>query len=160
MESARVAKSGDLELIAGLAADTATELGHHRGGQMFFQREGIPGTDIQQIREALGRTDSHLVVGEFFGCILGYGLAQIEGLADGAKLARVHALVVLEAARGVGIGEAMMKLLVEKCSDDGCTVIDSLALPGDRHTKNFFESFGLKARLLTVSKQLSPVTRP
>ncbi len=160
MESARAAKPGDLELIAGLAADIAVELGPHRGGQMFFQREGIAGTDIQQIREALGRTDSHLIVGEFLGCILGYGLAQIEDLPDGSKLARVHALVVLEAARGIGIGEAMMNLLVEKCSADGCSVIDSLALPGDRHTKNFFESFGLKARLLTVSKQLSPVTRP
>ena len=29
-----------------------------------------------------------------------------------------------------------------------------LALPGDRATKNFFESFGLKARLLTVHAPL------
>ena len=154
MESARTASSGDLELIGDLAEQIAIELGPHRGGQLFFQREGLPGTDAGLAREALVDTDSHLVVGEFMGCVLGYGLARMEPLPDGTRLARVHALVVLEAARGVGIGEAMMNLLMEKCSAAGCIAIDSLALPGDRHTKNFFESFGLKARLLTVSKQL------
>ncbi len=154
MESARTAVTGDLDVIAVLAAQIVAELGPHRGGLLFFQREGLRGTDVSLLRESLLQTDSHLVVGAFSGCVFGYGLARMECLPDGTKLARVHALVVLEAARGVGIGEAMMKLLMDKCAADGCAAIDSLALPGDRHTKNFFESFGLKARLLTVSKQL------
>jgi hypothetical protein len=32
--------------------------------------------------------------------------------------------------------------------------VDSLALPGDRHTKNFFEAFGLVARAIVVHKTL------
>ena len=34
----------------------------------------------------------------------------------------------------------------------GCFGVDSLALPGDRHTKNFFESFGLVARAIVVHR--------
>ena len=37
----------------------------------------------------------------------------------------------------------------------GCFGVDSLALPGDRHTKNFFESFGLVARAIIVHRSLS-----
>ena len=43
----------------------------------------------------------------------------------------------------------------------GCFGVDSLALPGDRHTKNFFESFGLVARAIIVHRSLSmTVARP
>ena len=38
--------------------------------------------------------------------------------------------------------------------DHGCFGLDSLALPGDRATKNFFESFGLVARAIVVHKPL------
>ena len=54
----------------------------------------------------------------------------------------------------MGIGEAMMDELVAWCAAAGCTGVDSLALPGDRHTKNFFESFGLVARAIVVHKVL------
>ena len=36
----------------------------------------------------------------------------------------------------------------------GCIGIDSLALPGNRDTKNFFETFGFTARLLVVHRKL------
>jgi hypothetical protein len=38
--------------------------------------------------------------------------------------------------------------------------MDSLALPGDRATKNFFESFGLKARAIVVHRSLVEPTEP
>jgi hypothetical protein len=49
-----------------------------------------------------------------------------------------------------------MAALVEWCEGEGCSGVDSLALPGDRATKNFFESFGLVARALIVHKDLDP----
>ena len=45
-----------------------------------------------------------------------------------------------------------MNLVLDELRAAGCIGIDSRALPGDRETKNFFESFGLKARLLTVHR--------
>ena len=52
-----------------------------------------------------------------------------------------------------------MQALVDWCGARGCFGVDSLALPGDRHTKNFFESFGLVARAIVVhrSAAMSPV---
>jgi len=35
-----------------------------------------------------------------------------------------------------------------------CTDLDSYALPGDRDTKNFFESHAMKSRLLIVHTAL------
>ncbi len=57
-------------------------------------------------------------------------------------------------ARELGLGEITMQALVDWCTERGCFGVDSLALPGDRHTKNFFESFGLVARALIVHRAL------
>jgi hypothetical protein len=54
----------------------------------------------------------------------------------------------------VGVGEAVMDHLVAWCRAQGCFGVDSLALPGDRQTKNFFESFGLVARAIVVHRPL------
>ena len=47
-----------------------------------------------------------------------------------------------------------MDLLLEWCRSRGCVGIDAVALPGDRHTKNFFETFGLTARAIVVHRNL------
>ena len=36
----------------------------------------------------------------------------------------------------------------------GCRWVDGTALPGDRGAKNFYESAGFKARLLTMHRDL------
>ena len=71
----------------------------------------------------------------------------------------VDELFVEPEARGVGVGEAMMDLLVAWCVERGCVGIDAVALPGDRDTKNFFETFGLKARAIVVHRPLEPDRR-
>ncbi len=62
---------------------------------------------------------------------------------------------ILPEARRVGLGSMLMQFVVELAKSKGCERISSVALPGDAKTKNFFESFGLKASLLTVGKELS-----
>jgi L-amino acid N-acyltransferase YncA len=57
-------------------------------------------------------------------------------------------------AREVGVGEEMTKVVVEWCEERGCRGIDANVLPGDRATKNFFESFGFTARAITVHRRL------
>ncbi|NIR35956.1 MAG: hypothetical protein GWN79_05560 [Actinobacteria bacterium] len=47
-----------------------------------------------------------------------------------------------------------MEAVLDWARTRGCEGIDSLALPGDRHTKNFFETFGLVARALRVHRAL------
>ena len=45
-------------------------------------------------------------------------------------------------------------MVLDWCRAAGCVGVDSLALPGNRHTKNFFETFGFKARALVVHRSL------
>lgn len=78
---------------------------------------------------------------------------EIQTLSSGELMGVLHDFVVDAEAQDVGIGEAMMNLVVEKLTKRGCIGVDAWALPGDRATKNFFESFGLKARLLTAHRR-------
>ena len=57
-------------------------------------------------------------------------------------------------ARGIGLGSALMQDALEIASSSGCVGIDARALPGDRATKNFFESFGLVARTIEVHRAI------
>ena len=58
-------------------------------------------------------------------------------------------------ARQLGLGA----LLIERCEqvvrDNGCTVLEGLALPGDRDMKNLFERASMSAQLLIVGKNLA-----
>jgi hypothetical protein len=47
-----------------------------------------------------------------------------------------------------------MNGIVEWCTARGCVGVDGLALPGNRATKNFFETFGLVARAIVVHRRL------
>ncbi|MFM8858369.1 MAG: N-acetyltransferase family protein [Actinomycetota bacterium] len=61
---------------------------------------------------------------------------------------------VLHEARGIGVGDALMKRLMADASVSGVARVSSVALPGDRSTKNLFERFGLIAEAIVVSKDL------
>ena len=99
--------------------------------------------------ELLAQVDDpghRVLVGTVDDVVMGYAVARTDLLPDGGRLGVVTDLYTEPGARELGIGEAMMAALVEWCREQGCFGVDSLALPGDRHTKNFFESFGLVAR--------------
>ena len=65
----------------------------------------------------------------------------------------VDDLYVEPEARGVGVGEAMMDARPRLGGERGCVGVDALALPGNRATKNFFETFGLVARAIVVHRR-------
>lgn len=146
----------DVEVIAALA-DTATEeLTPHRGGEMWRRREARPGPHEPAVATMLADPARHVVIGgRIDGVIVGYAVASVEPLHDGRTIADLTDLYVLPDGRGVGVGEAMMLAVTEWAAATGCIGVDSIALPGDRETKNFFESFGLVARALRVHRSIS-----
>lgn len=153
MESARVATVADIEAIELIEQARRVEISGQRGAAMLLRREAGPPVG-ERLRRSIVDGTSLVVVGCYDDVVFGYGLAALETLLDGERLARLDHFVVDAQARKAGVGEAMMTLLLELAEGEGCIGIDSLALPGDRDTKNFFESFGLKARLLTVHRSL------
>ncbi len=119
---------------------------------MFSSFEIGFATPRDRVTDALDAENAAAAVGEFDGVVFGYAVWRIEELDTGDLLGRLYDFAVHPDARGVGIGEAMMDLIVADLTGRGCIGVDAWALPGDRATKNFFESFGLKARLLTAHR--------
>lgn len=157
-EHARLATAGDLAAIGEIYASVAAEIVDQRGGALFLRREsgGDAAARAGALLEAGGADDpvGFAVIGTYDDVPFGYAVVQIETLEDGGRLARIDDLAVEAEARGSGIGEAIMNLVLDESRSRGCFGVDSRALPGDRHTKNFFESFGLKARMLVVHRSL------
>jgi GNAT superfamily N-acetyltransferase len=154
VEGARPADSDDLDRVAELADQAVTSLAALRGGSVWVRREARPEPRRPAFEAALADAEKLVVVGTIDGTVVGYGAVQAERLHDGEALAVVTDVYVEPDARGVGVGEAIMGLLLGWAEDRGCVGVDSLALPGDRATKNFFESNGLVARAITVHRSL------
>lgn len=131
----RPARDDDADAIEQLLAVARDEVVHKKGGRALLE----------------GRTNGP---GDRWLALLG-------GVPVGVAIMRVvGAVAVLEAlftepsARGVGVGHALMEAVTTTARERGCVRVDGVALPGDRHTKNFFEAHGLVARALIVSAEL------
>ncbi|MEO6989653.1 MAG: GNAT family N-acetyltransferase [Aquihabitans sp.] len=156
MEAARRAGPADAGTIALLAREGVAELRPNRGGQIWSLREAHAEPIEPVVDSFLDGSDDRrfAVMGTIDDTPVGYALMTIETLHDGALVAMVSDLYVDPGARRVGVGEAMMDLLIAEATAAGAIGIDALALPGDRDTKNFFETFGLTARALLVHRAL------
>jgi GNAT superfamily N-acetyltransferase len=66
----------------------------------------------------------------------------------------LDACYVEPGARGVGLGRLLLDTTASWLAARGCRGVDGVALPGDREAKNFYESAGFKARLLTMHREL------
>lgn len=162
-ESARPATRADVETLAALATEALTEQQDTRGGWVWSRREARSRPFAVSLETALADPDQQVWAGEVDDVVVGYCVAGVEVLATGDLLGVVHDVFVTPAAREVAVGERLVEAVLEWCEERGCVGVDALALPGNRATKNFFESFGFKARLLTVHRPLraqGPAGRP
>ncbi|MET0728608.1 MAG: GNAT family N-acetyltransferase [Acidimicrobiales bacterium] len=154
-EGCRAATSADLPRLAQLAAQAVEELRAGRGGVVWARTSARRAPYEASLRADLGDRDHLVLVGTVDDAVMGYGVARVEHLDDSGLLGVVSDLYTEPGCREIGIGEITMQTLLDWCRERGCFGVDSLALPGDRHTKNFFESFGLVARAITVHRSLS-----
>lgn len=154
LEACRPAKPDDVPRLAELVAASIAELQAGRGGAVWARTSARIAPHEVQLERELAAPDHHVVVGTLDGAVLAFGVVRVEVVHDGGHLGVVTDLYTEPGAREVGLGEVVMQHLVEWCAAQGCFGVDSLALPGDRHTKNFFESFGLVARAIVVHRPL------
>ncbi len=151
---ARAAAAPDLDVLSELAVEAVEELTPNRGGAVWRRERARALPPLESLRSDLGDENCRICVGCIDDVPIGYGVLRVDALRDGGLLGRISDLYTLPGARGVGVGEAMMDHLLGFASERDCFGVDSIALPGDRHTKNFFESFGLVARELVVHRTL------
>jgi GNAT superfamily N-acetyltransferase len=153
--AARTATVDDLAAVVELARAAADEKREQKGGEMWSRRERRPEPRAPELLADLDDPTREVAVGTFDGTVVGYGLVRLEQLDDGGLLGVIEDIYVDPEARAVGVGEALMEHLLSWAREAGCFGVDSLALPGDRSTKNFFESFGLVARAIVVHRPLT-----
>ena len=149
---ARRAVVADLAEVTRMCADAIEELRPNRGGAVWSQREARSeplGASLRATMDA-----GLLAVACIDTTIVGYAGVDLVELHAGSTLGQVTDIYVIPDARGVGCGEALIGLVERWCTEQSCIGIDSIALPGDRETKNFFETFGLTARALRVHRSL------
>ena len=153
-EGCRRATRDDVARLAELAEQAVAELQAGRGGVVWARHAARHAPFEDQLLAEIDADDRCVLVGTVDGTVMGYGVAAVEVLRDGGRLGVVTDLYTEPGARELGVGETTMQALVDWCAEEGCFGVDSLALPGDRHTKNFFESFGLVARAIIVHRSL------
>lgn len=154
MEAARLATADDVARLAELAAEAVAEQVEARGGAIWSQREAraLPAND--SLREAIDDPDQLVLAGTIDDAVVSYAVAKHERLRTGALLGIVTDIYAEPEARAVGLGEALLDGIIAWCKDAGCIGIDAWALPGNRETKNFFETFGFTARALVPHRKL------
>ena len=150
MELARPAAEADRTTCVRLVTSALSHAASMRGGPALIG--GRTAEDLLA-RWAGDSEPVGLFVGEFEGAVVGVLAVTAPG-ADASRRGRVECCYVEDAARGLGVGTALMDAAVTWCISTGCTEVDALALPGDRATKQRLEAAGFTARLLTLSRRL------
>ena len=112
------------------------------------------GTARGRVPRAAHARDTSVVVGTIDDVVIGLGVGRVERLRDGRDLGIIEELFVEPEARSIGVGEAIVDLLLEFFGEHGCIGADALALPGNRATKNFFEQHGFVARSIVMHRPL------
>jgi GNAT superfamily N-acetyltransferase len=143
--SARVARPEDAPALDRLRDASRAETRDKRGGALFVD-------ELDAAHDhADPSADSSIVtlVGTIGDVVVGYATVGRTG-----RVALVEELFCEPGARGVGVGDSLVSAASELATGWGCEYLDSLVLPGDRTTKNFFEAHGMVSRLLRVSRPL------
>jgi GNAT superfamily N-acetyltransferase len=150
-EAARPATPEDLPEIEALHRVATGELRAERGGEVWARqtrRHDVDGSfDLDDPAQLL-------LAGTIDDVVVGYARVLAEPLDGDGELAVLTDIFVDPEAREVGVGEALLDAAIDWARRRGCIGIDSVALPGMRATKNFFEAAGLTARAIVVHKAL------
>jgi GNAT superfamily N-acetyltransferase len=134
---------------------SVAELADQRGGPLLAASlEGSDPLDLS-LERALADEDRLLVVGSTEGVDVGFASVRCDRMRR-QPIGVVETVYVEPAARLVGVGEAILDLVVSWCAERGCHGVDAPALPGSRPAKAFFEDHGFVARLLVMHHPLPP----
>ena len=150
----KLGNSCDIDIVVALARSAIAELRPLRGGAIWAELDARAEPLDDALAAEIAAATHVVIVGTIDDTVVGYAAAHERSLHRGDAIARITDLYVMPDARGVGVGEQLLLAVEAWARGRGHSGLDSLALPGDRNTKNFFESFGLVARAIEVHRSL------
>lgn len=154
VESARAATPADVSDLVTLCEMAREEMAPKRGGEVLSRLDPWAAGIRGHLDWCLAADQIVVVTGCIDDTPVGYGIMRVSPAPDGNMHAVVEELFVDVDARSVSVGETMMGFLCDEALGRGALGIESLALPGDRATKNFFEVQGMVARAIVVHRWL------
>src|SRR5205823_4858100 len=112
--AARRAIQSDLPRLIELDAEGRASVVGQRGGALYLVRDSSPFDPV-----SLDDPGALVVVGTVDDIAFGYAVAIDDRLTDGTVLASLRALYVEAGARELGVGEAMMDVVLAWCAERG-----------------------------------------
>ena len=152
--SVRLAGESDLDFLADAHRLAHAAITDARGGTLDTAAHGRREPIADTFAPQLDSESFAVLIGELDATAVGYAVLERSVLPDTTVIGSIESIWVHPEARGVGIGAALLSEVTSIAKNWQCASLDSRALPGDRVTKNFFESFGLVARSIQVHRPL------
>ena len=153
MEEARPATAADVPRLTALGEMARAEVSGQRGGALLLAGMAAGPGVADMVAAAERDPDRIVVMGTTYGAEVGFVAAHCDRTPS-PPLGVIDVIYVEPPARMVGVGEAMIDLVVAWCARRGCAGVDAPALPGSRATKAFFEDSGFVTRLLVMHHPL------
>jgi GNAT superfamily N-acetyltransferase len=157
VEGTRLARREDADRCGELCRQALDYLQGARGGPLFARREtGLLAKALMRpggLDRLLAGANRRVLVGTVDDTVVGMAIGRIDEVGE-ASIGIIDGCYVEPAARGVGVGGALLEGLVTWFGAAGCRGVDISALPGDRDMKNLLEASGFKARLITMHRTL------
>lgn len=145
----RGAAPNDLAIILELDASARLAVASQRGGISWLaEHAAADSLDPEAVihHSWVGTVDEHIV--GFLHCVF-------EEVPQHGLVCSVERVYVIEQARELGFGDALLRQAIVHATNLGCVAIEGNALPGDRETKNLYERAGITARKIVVSRNLN-----
>jgi len=149
-----LASIDDLETLIFLRKEAISELRNKRGGEVLLNLDSFSEDSSENFSYWFDSSDHRIFTGLFGDAVVAYGVLEFSKTNDDQKIASIKEIFVLKDARSVGVGESVIHSITNEAIEHNAIGIDSFALPGDRETKNFFETQGMVARLIHVYRPL------
>jgi GNAT superfamily N-acetyltransferase len=165
MEAVRAAAADDLPRLVELAEELVDAVIAQRGGPLLIDPDdgdgpgdgdlgGDPGRRGARLRRWMDADHTLVLAGTLDQVVTGFAVCHLEDRGGHGRCGVLDACYVEPEARGVGLGRALIEASVAWLEERGCRWVDGTALPGDRAAKNFYESAGFKARMLTMHREI------
>jgi len=157
MEAVRPAIDADTAHLLEMGEDLFDAVAAQRGGALLLPPSGRwagPGGGRDRLDDLLADESALVLVGTLDDVVAGFCVCHVEDLGPSGPRGVLDACYVEPGARGVGLGRLLLDSSVSWLEAHGCRGVDGIALPGDRGAKNFYESAGFKARMLTMHREI------
>lgn len=149
----RYANRDDLPFVAKLAANLV-RLHHAFDPRRFFLEEPIERGYEWWLGRELENDDALVLVATLNGAVTGYAYATIEKrdwnlLLD--RYAGLHDIYVDESARGHGIGERLLRALIEEVRSRGAPRIVLMSAVQNQGAQRLFGKMGFRATMIEMT---------